>query len=107
MRSLHAWGLILMALFAFSTANAAEEENCEKCTILKTQLDTIETDKRNQIYLLEKNRQYLASLSGTQQSKRIKTNSNIFWINKKLEDIENDLAEIREDLQSKNCNQCK
>lgn len=82
-------------------------EDCGKCKSLAQQIEALSLEKREQTYLLEKNKLYLASLGESEKSKRIKANSNIFWITHNLEDLESSSKELEQEASEKDCSQCK
>lgn len=99
--------LVLVGIFFLSIGEKSLAANCGECNAILQKIQQNMNAKAQHKNLLEKNRQYLASLPNDATSKRIKFGSNVVLIGVNLETIENNIQHLNDEMKRRRCDQCR
>ena len=106
MKSKIASSLVAALLCAFFGASAYAADECGRCQIKLEAKKKLKDSEAEYSDLLRRNKEFLAKIGPSDNSKLIKLSSNITLINIKLDGIHKNIAELDVDLSKDDCVQC-
>ena len=96
----------MASLCVFYGANAFAADECGRCQVKIEAKKKLKDSEAEYSDLLRRNKEFLAKVGPSDNSKLIKLSSNITLINIKLDGIHKNIAELDSDLAKEDCAQC-
>jgi hypothetical protein len=102
------FGLLAIALaLAFTLAPSVQAaDECGRCQLKIEAKKKLRDSEAEYTDLLRRNKEFLAKIGPSDNSKLVKLNSNITLINIKLEGIQKNIAELDSELAKEDCAPC-
>lgn len=99
--------LIVLLLAGIQSAAASSASSCANCVTQARVLADQQANQKTQSDLLQRNRDYLATLTKDDVSKSIKVKSNILIFMVRIETLKNNIESLKEAMTSSLCKACE